>query len=93
MLENVNPISVNGLVSAYRATHPDGHFFDPSTLRFFGEKFSTMNVIGLTEVESYRGDKHICYVLSSLQANHPMGETYVKSYFDTKTFDHIIPKD
>ena len=71
----------------YYRNHPDGHFFDYKTLRFFGERFSEMRVLKGT-VKIYDGTE--CYVLSSLQRKHPCGPRRVYHYFDIETFDHRI---
>lgn len=71
--------------------HPDSHFFDAETLKFFGERMSEMRVLKEQRViTDYRGVEHTCYVLSSLQRNHPNGATRAEHYFDTVTFDMIL---
>lgn len=84
-------MTVRELLYRYWHNNPDGHFFDPSALRFFGETIGNMRIEGVKEVETYRGEKHQCYVLSSLQKNHPMGAIRVNHYFDVNTFEFIHP--
>ncbi len=82
--------SVYGLISAYQAKHPTGHFFDSDTLRFFGERISEMRLLkGTTEVIDSLGEKHTCYCLSSLQRKHPMGPRRKYTFFDVETLDDI----
>ena len=84
--------SVYALKEAYQEKHPRGHFFDRDTLRFFGETFSGMNVLNsLATIRDSLGEKHTCYVLSSLQRKHPMGPRRVHHYFDVETLDNVFP--
>ena len=83
--------SVSGLVNAYYAKHPHGHFFDHDTLKFFGERLSEMRLLKQTEtVTDVSGEKHECYVLSSLQRKHPMGPRRKYTFFDVETLDDVI---
>lgn len=85
-------MTVSKLINEYLCKHPHEHFFDRDTLKFFGERISEMRVLqGIAEVEDYGGEKHKCYVLSSLQRNAPAGARRVYHYFDTKTFENVIP--
>lgn len=82
--------TVYGLMNAYKIKHPDGHFFDDKTLKFFGERLSDMRVLKEKEVvKDFSGDKHTCYVLSRLQRKHPGGPRRTYAYFDVETLDHI----
>ena len=70
--------------------HPESHFFDYDTLKFFGESMSTMNVLqSTTIVTDSMGVEHTCYVLSSLQRKDPRGPRRHRSYFDVETLEHI----
>ena len=82
-------MTVKELIRKYKEHNPEGHCFDPDTLHFFGESISDMRIEGMEEITTYRGDKHTCYVLSTLQKNHPMGSTRVNHYFDCETYDFI----
>ena len=87
-------MTVYSLIENYNKHHPDGHFFDDNTLRFFGERVSEMRVLKKTEtITTYRGRKHECYCLSSLQRKAPGGARRAYHYFDVETFDSIIPKE
>lgn len=77
------------LISKYKQHNPDGHFFDRDNLKFFGESISDMRIEGTEEIKDYHGEIHTCYVLSTLQKNHPCGATRMKHYFDTETFKFI----
>lgn len=83
-------IPVWKLVDRYKEKHPDGHFFDDKTLKFFGERLSDMRVLSETEtVKDCLGGKHECYVLSRLQRKHPEGPRRTYAYFDVETLEHI----
>lgn len=85
-------MTVTRLINEYQSKHPHGHFFDHDTLKFFGERISEMRVLqGIAVVEDYSGEKHKCYVLSSLQRKAPSGAKRTYHYFDTTTFDNVIP--
>lgn len=85
-----NIYDVYSLVAAYQRTHPDGHYFDRDTLKFFGESLSTMRLLkDKAAIKDWSGEKHTCYVLSKLQKKHPMGPRRVYAYFDVGTLDYI----
>lgn len=85
------PTDVYGLMSRYYEKHPDGHFFDRDTLKFFGETISTMRLLkGTVKVKDVSGEVHECYMLSKLQKNHPLGPRRAYSYFDVDTLDDVI---
>lgn len=70
----VKVYSVYGLISEYQRMHPNGHFFDRDTLKFFGETVSSMRLLkGTVKATDSMGEEHTCYILSSLQKKHPMG--------------------
>lgn len=84
-------MTVYNLIDRYKENNPGGHFFDRSTLKFFGERISDMRVLkDIIIVKSAGGEQHECYMLSSLQRKHPMGARRVYHYFDRKTFEHIV---
>lgn len=79
------------LIYNYQFTHPSGHFFDRDTLKFFGERISEMIVWKNTvTVTDNHGKNHTCYVLSTLQRNHPSGKQRAYHYFDSITFDEVF---
>lgn len=68
-----------------------GYFWSRDTLRFFGERESEMRVLKkMAMVKDYKGNDHECYVLSTLQRNHPMGPTRHYYYIDKNTFERIL---
>ena len=75
------------LIRAYKKSHPDGHFFDDDTLRFFGEKVGEMEV--LKNTIPLAGHEGRYYVLSTVQHNHPMGPTKQFVCFNVDTFEPI----
>ena len=80
------------LQNKYYEYHPTGHYFDPDTLKFFGETLSSMRVLKETcKIKEYSGELHECYILSKLSRNYPGGARRTYAYFDVETFDDIIP--
>ncbi len=91
MAENDRPNNVYGLISRYYDKHPDGHYFDRETLKFFGESVSTMRLLkGTVKITDVSGDQHECYVLSKLQKSHPMGPRRTYAYFDVNTLEDVV---
>lgn len=85
-------MTVNELIYNYYSKHPNGHYFDYDTLKFFGECRSKMRVLkGTTIITNCLGEKHECYVLSKYSKNYPGGGRTTYAYFDINTFDDIIP--
>lgn len=71
--------------------HPNSHYFDRDTLKFFGESLSTMHVLkGTVKVTDVCGENHTCYAISSLQRKYPGGPKRTHAYFDVDTIDRII---
>lgn len=83
--------TVGDLADAYYRSHPDGHFFDPGTLKFFGERRSEMRLLkGTVKITSAGGYEHECYVLSSVQRPGPPLKPRRKyHYFDVETFEDV----
>ena len=82
--------SVYGLMYEHRAKHPDHHFFDKETLKFFGERISEMRLLEKTaKITDWSGVEHTCYVLSTLQRNNPTGPKRHYTYFDVDTLQII----
>lgn len=86
--------TVYGLKDAYEERHPNGHFFDSETLKFFGERLSEMRLLKTKKkIKDVSGDEHLCYVLSSVQRVNlcgSMSRRRVYHYFDTSTLDQVI---
>lgn len=79
------------LIVKHKQAVPNSHFFDKDTLKFFGERISEMIVWKkLVNIKDYHGEMHKCYVLSSLQRNHPCGASRSYHYFDSETFEEVI---
>ena len=84
-------MTVYELRSRYLEKHPNGHFFDPETLKFFGETLSSMRVLGATtEVKDSIGEMHTCYVLSKLSKDFSGKKRRTYACFDVDTFEHVI---
>lgn len=83
--------SVNELIAAYKRKRPNDHYFDHDTLKCFGERISDMRLLKNREtITGLLGEKHDCYVLSSLQRENPMGPRRKYTYFDVETLDDVF---
>lgn len=84
--------TVDQLVKAYRTAHPNGHYFDEETLRFFGEKLSDMKVLDETATITYpTGETHECYVLEKISRDFSGRKMRTRGYFDVNTLKTISP--
>lgn len=82
------------LMRQYNRYQENGHYFDRDTLKFFGERISEMRVLkDVIVLKDCTGENHTCYILSSLQRNHPIKPTRHYTYFDIWTFEQIFPGD
>ena len=83
--------TISDLIHAYKNAHPDGHFFDRDTLKFFGERLSEMRLLKTrATVLDACGEAHECYVVSSVQRpGPPLRQRRMYHYFDTTTFEDI----
>lgn len=88
------PKDAPALIRMHQEAHPKSHFFDPGTLRFFGETISSMRLLKtLATVKTWSGGRVECYVLSARQ-RRPDGKTVrVYHYFDTNTLADVVPVD
>lgn len=87
---NNNIRDIYDLRNAYYDKHPDGHYFDHDTLKFFGETLSSMRLLkGTSIITDTLGEKHECYVISKLQRKHPCGPRRTYGYFDVNTLDDV----
>jgi len=70
------------------------HFFDPDTLKFFGERLSDMRLLkDKMEITDICGEKHTCYVVSVTRRKNAFGSCKPYKYyhyFDVDTFQHVI---
>ena len=70
------------LRDAHLAKHPDSHFF--------GERFSEMRLLkSKATATDGLGEKHLCYLLSSVQRIPMVGRKRVWHCFDVETLEHI----
>ena len=72
--------------------HVGGHFFDRSSMKFFGDTMGNYYVPAATvEIETWSGETHTCY---ELQRRKPVkGGLTESAYFDIATFDRVLPKN
>lgn len=84
-------MTVYELRSRYLEKHPNGHFFDSDTLKFFGETLSSMRVLRETvQKRDSMGEMHTCYTLSKLSKDFTGEKRRNYAYFDVDTFEHVI---
>ena len=84
-------MTVYELKARYLEKHPSGHFFDPETLKFFGETLSSMRVLRETvQKRDSMGEMHTSYVLSKLGKDFSGKKRRTYAYFDVNTFEHVI---
>jgi len=82
--------NIDEFIRTYYKKNPEGHYFDPETLKFFGERVSDMRLLKkTTKVKDMRGVEHEAYVISRLQRNHPGGPQRTYAYFDIDTLTPI----
>lgn len=80
-------MTVAGLMSGYKRTHPDGHWFDEATLEFFGEKTYEMHVSKRRYCRDVTtGEEFFAWILTSRQRARP-GRPLFHTAFDAKTFE------
>lgn len=82
-------MTVDELIMSYQRTHPQGHYFDDDTLRFFGERKSEMRIVGEVEHEDNDGNLVRGYMLKTIQHNHPLGTKPHYVFFDAEKFDPV----
>lgn len=82
--------NVYELRDAYWEMNPGGHFFDKKTLKAFGERLSDMRLLkGVIKITDPLGEKHTCYVLSSIQRIPLVGKKRIHHFFDIDTFEDV----
>jgi len=68
-------------------------YFSHENLKFFGERVSEMRIFKNTvKITDNMDEKRECYILSSLQRNHPSGARRSYSYFDCETLERVFIK-
>lgn len=86
--------NIDDLIRAHYAKNPNGHYFDPDTLKWFGERRSDMRLLkGTVKIKDVCENLHEAYVISRLQRNHPNGPRRTRAYFDTTTLQDVIIKN
>lgn len=86
-------MTIYELMNKHLEKHPNSHFFDNDTLKFFGEALSRMRVLkGTVTIKDYCGKDHVCYVVSATRHKNWNGrcKPYIHyHYFDIDTLDDI----
>lgn len=82
---------IDCFIEDYNRLNSGSHFFDTDTLKFFGEKRSTMKILKQTEkIKDISGKIHECFVLSSLQKTFTGAKRRRYSFFDIDTLKEIV---
>lgn len=87
---NTNVRSVAALIAAYEKAKPEGYYFSPDTLNFWGEKVSEMRLAkDLYEViDKWDKTIHWCYRLTTYQRDPFANKKRLHVvYFDVETFE------
>lgn len=84
-----NRMTASDLKWKYQMKHPDGHFFDRETMKFFGDTMSNYGVRANTvNVVESDGNVVECYVLYRRRATkHGLTRS---AYFSVDTFEKIL---
>ena len=83
--------NIDCFIEDYNRLNTNSHFFDSETLKFFGEKRSTMKILKKTEkIKDVSGIVHECYVLSSLQKTFTGNKRRNYAFFDVDTLKEDI---
>lgn len=77
---NNQTISISWIIAEYKKRHPDGHYFDNDTLKFWGEKICDMRLSKRLHYVEVGNSVYNCYKLT-VPAKDP--------FDDNKPFDHI----
>lgn len=80
------------LIRHYKRLHPESHYFDSETLKFFGERISEMYLYSDTEnVTDWDGNKVDAYCLKIRQRKAPVGVSQIKyAYFSVDDLSEVI---
>lgn len=87
-------MTIYELKRLHLTAHPNSHFFDNDTLKFFGEALSRMRVLKNTAtVKDVCENKHTCYVVSATRIKDWNGlcKPYTQyHYFNIDTLADVI---
>lgn len=83
--------TVSDLIRAHKDKHPNSHYFDRDTLKFFGERLSEMRLLKKhATIQDAVDIEHDCYVISSIQhPGRPLKPRRTYHYFDVNTLEDI----
>ena len=74
----------------------ESFFFNPDTLKFFGERLSDMRLLKTKAIiTDCMDNKHTCYIVSAIRRKNAFGHCRPYThhhYFDIETFHHVTPK-
>lgn len=81
-------MNASTLKHLYQTHNPDGHYFERSTMRFFGDTMSNYAVSSQTvKVRTHSGEIVECYVL---RRKHPVKHGLKDpTFFSSVTFDKV----
>lgn len=74
----------------FEKAHPESHYFDRETLKFFGESLSSMRILKNTTIINDAGTPRECFTLSKLGKDFRGRKCRSYAYFDCNTLEYII---
>ena len=86
-------MTIYELKNRHLKKNPGSHFFDPNTLKFFGETLDLMQVLKQTvTITDTCGEARECYVVSAIRTKGWNGPSDPYAYyycFDVDTFKNV----
>lgn len=68
------------------------YFFSPDTLKFFGDRLSSMSILAhTTPVKTWDGSTVECFILSHVVRNWDGRKIRKYDYFSTETLKRVLP--
>lgn len=84
-------MTIYTFISKFKEKHPEDHYFDPNTLKFWGERISEMYILKNTvKISDIYGEEHTAFVLSKKMKDWNGKRIRMHDYFDVNTLERII---
>lgn len=84
-------MTIYTFISKFKEKHPNDHYFDSDTLKFWGERISEMRILkDPVKTSDIYGEEHVVYVLSKKMKDWNGKRIRVHDYFDVDTLERII---
>ena len=84
-------MNASDLKRQHEIHNPNSHFFDRSSMKFFGDTMGNYYVpVKKQTIVTHSGESHECY---ELQRRHPVEAGLgTSAWFDTTTFERVLGK-